>query len=68
MVADSVVELLDFAVEKMKLKREWYQHTGKSIPHFDLGVKNRIRAIELGAKPIDNHKLFELMRRYRGLS
>jgi len=68
MVADSIDELLDFAIDEMKLRREWFKYQEHSIPHFDLGVKNRIRAIELGAKPINNHKLYELMRIYRGMS
>ncbi len=63
LVADSIDELYDFAIDKMKLKKEWYR--SKAIPHFDLGIKNRRLALELGALEISPAKEIELLRKFR---
>lgn len=50
---ESLDELFDFAVGKMKLKPEW-NHLGRYFPHFDLTTKRaNARATELGAFLVD---------------
>lgn len=66
LVADDVDELLDFA-NRLGLKKEWFQYRNKKIPHFDLGVKYRQKALQYGAIPIDNKKLHELIMKYEVL-
>lgn len=47
LVADSVAELHAFA-QRLGLKREWFQDKSR-YPHYDVTVKVRQRALELGA-------------------
>ena len=44
--ADTLEELHAMAV-KLGLKRAWYQYR-EPIPHYDLTIERRIKAIELG--------------------
>ncbi len=46
LLADTEEELHEFAAE-LGMKRKWFQ--GTSIPHYDLTVKRRERAVKLGA-------------------
>jgi hypothetical protein len=50
MMADDLDELHAMA-RKLGLRREWFQD--KSIPHYDVSMSVRRRAIELGAIPED---------------
>ena len=50
---ESIEELYDFAVNKMKLKPQW-NHYSRHFPHFDLTTKNKInQSIKLGARLVD---------------
>ena len=49
MMADTLDELHTMA-EAIGMKREWFQHKGPgSLPHYDVCLTRRKRAIELGA-------------------
>lgn len=45
--ADSLDELHAFA-RKLRLRREWFQDHA-SMPHYDLTIEKRARAVKLGA-------------------
>jgi hypothetical protein len=52
MIADSSEELLKMA-DRLGLKHEWIQHPGTFHEHFDVGMKNRERAVKAGAIEIN---------------
>ena len=62
LIADSVDELMDFAVA-MGLRREWFQP--KSTPHFDLTADGRADAVRLGAIELDRRGLIRKVREIR---
>ena len=62
LIADSVEELMDFAVS-MGLRREWFQP--KSTPHFDLTADGRAQAVALGAIELTNRELIAKIRELR---
>ena len=62
LIADSVEELMDFAVA-MGLRREWFQP--KSTPHFDLTADGRALAVSLGAIELTNRELIGKIRELR---
>ena len=64
LIADSVDELMDFAVA-MGLRPEWFQ--AKSTPHFDLTVEGRTAAVEHGAIELDQRQLVAKIRELRKL-
>jgi hypothetical protein len=62
LIADSVDELIDFAVS-IGLRAEWYQP--KSSPHFDLTEEGREVAVRNGAIELDNRALVAKLRELR---
>jgi hypothetical protein len=62
LIADSVEELMDFAV-RMGLRPEWFQP--KSSPHFDLAAEGRAAAISNGAIELDNRAFVAKVRELR---
>ena len=62
LIADSVEELIDFAVS-MGMRREWYQP--RSSPHFDLTADGRRLAVEKGAVELDNRAFVRKLRELR---
>ena len=62
LVADSVEELMEFAVG-MGMRREWFQP--KSTPHFDLTAEGRSLAIEHGAIELDQREFVKKIRELR---
>lgn len=62
MVADSVEELHAFA-GRLGLMRSWFQ--SGSLPHYDLTIGRRVKAIRLGAIEINRKKIVDLMQMYR---
>ena len=64
LVADSVEELIEFAVG-MGMRREWFQP--KSTPHFDLTAEGRSLAIEHGAIELDQREFVKKIRELRKL-
>jgi hypothetical protein len=64
MVADSVEELHAMA-DIIGLKRNWFQDKG-SMPHYDICLSKRKRAIKAGATVINRHDLAALIRRLKG--
>ena len=62
LIADSVEELMDFAVA-MGLRREWFQP--KSTPHFDLTADGRALAVSQGAIELTNRELIGKIRELR---
>ena len=62
LIADSVEELIDFAVA-MGMREEWFQ--AKSTPHFDLTVEGRERAVQNGAIELSKRELIQKLRELR---
>ena len=62
MVADTVEELHEMATQ-LGLKREWFQAT--KVPHYDVCLSHRKRAVELGAKEISRRQLVQIVRKLR---
>jgi len=62
LLADTVDELHEMA-DKIGLKRSWFQ--SKSVPHYDLTVNMRRKAIKAGAKEIGFRQEAELIRAWR---
>ncbi len=64
MFADSVEELVEFAVKKVGMKRAWIQVSRKGLTHFDLTGTRRDKAVKAGAIELDwsgaGHKLRQL--------
>lgn len=46
--ADSVEELLEFCVRRLRMKSEWFQN--KRVPHFDLNANKYRLALAQGVK------------------
>ncbi len=64
MVADTLDELHAMAT-KIGLRRDWFQTSRNGMPHYDVSLSRRKRAIALGAVEIDRCRLVEIMRLYR---
>ncbi len=62
LIADSVEELLEFAV-RMGLRPEWFQP--KSSPHFDLNAEGRGVAVRMGAIELDQRQMAQKLRTLR---
>jgi len=62
LAADSIEELHEFA-GRLGLMSSWFQ--SGSMPHYDLTIGMRVKAVKLGAVEIDTKKIIELMRKYR---
>jgi|RhiMethySRZTD1v2_1073278.scaffolds.fasta_scaffold113984_3 hypothetical protein len=62
LIADSVEELIEFAVE-MGLRAEWFQP--RSSPHFDLTAEGRKAAVRMGAIELNNRELVAKIRELR---
>ena len=60
MIADSVDELIEFAVS-IGLAAEWFQP--KSSPHFDLTVEGRRLAVQSGAIELSQRELVQKLPR-----
>ena len=52
MFADSDEELLEFA-KKIGVQTKWHQYPGTIKSHFDICLRKKAKAIELGAIEID---------------
>jgi len=50
---NAIEELHDFCVNKLHLKRAWFQDK-RFFPHYDLTSGRRRLAIKLGAKPVSD--------------
>jgi hypothetical protein len=62
MIADSVEELIEFAVS-IGLRPEWFQP--KSSPHFDLTADARKLAVRHGAIEVNQRQLVTKLRELR---
>lgn len=63
LVADSVDELHAFA-HRLGLKREWFQDRTR-YPHYDVTVKLKERALDLGAHPGDKRTIIACAKNLR---
>lgn len=61
LLADTVEELHRFAIDRLGMKPEWFQNNSR-LPHYDLTVGNRFKALRLGAFEIDDEKVVKLMK------
>ncbi len=57
LVADSLEELHKFA-QRIGMKRSWFQATSR-VPHYDLNVGRRKKAIELGVIELSRKEFVE---------
>ena len=64
MIADSTIELLSMA-DLIGLKREWIQNAGTPKEHFDVSVSRRRFAIRMGAVPITQRRLAQMIAERR---
>lgn len=62
LLADTLEELHAMAAA-IGMRREWFQE--KSVPHYDVSIKMRALAIELGAVEVDSRALVAVIRRWR---
>lgn len=62
LIADSVEELIEFAVS-IGLRPEWFQP--KSSPHFDLSAQTRVVALQKGAIELGQREFVARLRRIR---
>lgn len=60
MIADCTEELRAMA-SRLGLRETWIQKEGTYQEHFDVCATKRRRAIDLGAVPLSNRKLAELV-------
>lgn len=60
LVADSKEELFEFATQRLGMKKEWYQP--KSMPHFDLTVIKRMKALKRGAIELERKEFVTKLR------
>ncbi|MDK9702534.1 MAG: DUF4031 domain-containing protein [Sulfuritalea sp.] len=63
MLADTLEELHAMA-DRVGLKREWFQHDGKT-PHYDLCQAKRRLALAAGAVEINRRQTVALIRAWR---
>lgn len=64
LIADTLGELHVFAA-RLGMKRSWFQQKNGNLPHYDLTVNKRKRAVQLGAVEIGQRKFVEILRIYR---
>lgn len=69
MVADSWSELHEFAINKLEMKKEWFQikfKNGKNRSHYDLTTENMKRKAEnFGAIRVKSSKIIEVLIKLR---
>jgi hypothetical protein len=66
LIADTLDELHDFALKKLKFKSEWFQNYRK-YPHYDLTTKRAFhRAINAGAKFVSSREIVDMCLKIRG--
>ena len=66
MVADSLNELHLFAIEKIGIRRHFFQGTRKGHPHYDLTTQaKKETAIRMGAKMVGIREIVKLGRRMK---
>lgn len=63
MVADTLEELHAMA-DRIGLRRSWFQHDA-SVPHYDVSLSRRVKAIELGAIECDRRPFVMQVRRIK---
>lgn len=63
LLADSLDELHAMAA-RLGLRRSWFQGNA-STPHYDVCQAKRARAIEFGARPVDQRGIVAVVRRLR---
>ena len=61
LTADTVEELMEFAVNQLGMRAEWFQNK-PDLPHFDLNAKRRARAVKLGAIQTTTRAMLKRMR------
>lgn len=62
MIADSLDELHEMAMD-LNLKPQWFQPT--SFPHYDITIKNRRRAVAMGAIQLTQRELIKKIQELR---
>lgn len=63
LVADSVVELQEFAI-RLGLHPSWFQNKPE-LPHYDLTTSMRRKAVRMGAVELKRKKFLKFMKKQR---
>lgn len=63
--AEDLDELHEFA-RRVGLKRAWFQDH-PTLPHYDLTIGRRARAVQLGATEVDRRGMARIMAKRKGL-
>lgn len=64
LTADTEIELHEFAINKLNLKRSWFQYDSR-IPHYDLTSGKRAMAVRQGAVELNRTEMAVLIRKWR---
>lgn len=64
MIADTKKELLRMA-DTIGVGKHWIQKEGQWDEHFDIALSKRKRAVEAGAKEINQRELVTILRKRR---
>jgi hypothetical protein len=64
LMADTEEELIAFG-ERIGCKPEWLQHSRLGVPHFDVTIRMRDKAVSAGAVEIDRKAEVALARKYQ---
>ena len=60
MVSDSLTELHGMAF-KLGISKKWFQNK-KGKPHYDICKENKQKAIQLGAKEVDDRIIIQFLK------
>jgi hypothetical protein len=64
MVADTIDELHAMA-NAIGMRREWFQTSRSGIPHYDVPLFRRHKAIEFGAISVSNREMAKIIIRMK---
>jgi hypothetical protein len=64
LLADTLEELHSMA-ERIGCERGWYQVSNSGVPHYDIPLFRRARAVELGAVEVSGRETVAIMARVR---
>ena len=64
MMADTHDELIEMA-DKIGVAKNWIQHEGKPMEHFDISMAKRDLALQYGAIAVTSRQLVMMVKRRR---
>jgi len=63
LMADTETELIRFG-KRIGCKPKWLMHSRTGVPHFDVTIRMRDKALKAGAIPADRKKVVEIMKAF----